>query len=77
MSRFKYGLHVGMDANYRLRERMVSSDARDPTLGQGLAYFVNKTPYIEHIKNFINQDEVSDVFITLPFLSQSDLDCQD
>ncbi|KAJ7074866.1 hypothetical protein B0H15DRAFT_925610 [Mycena belliarum] len=56
---FKYFLHLGQDANFRLRGRLVSSDAKDPTLGQGLAYFVNKIPYTEHIKNYVNQDEIS------------------
>ncbi|KAJ7475078.1 hypothetical protein B0H11DRAFT_2158575 [Mycena galericulata] len=54
-----YFLQAGQDANFRLRGRMVSSDARDPTLGQGLAYFVDKVPYMEHIKNYVNQDEIS------------------
>ncbi|KAJ7152150.1 hypothetical protein C8R43DRAFT_1127232 [Mycena crocata] len=56
---FKYFLHIGQDANFRLRGRMVSSDAKDPTLAQGLAYFVNKLPYTEHIKNYVNQEEIS------------------
>lgn len=37
---------------------MVSSDERDPTLGQGWAYFVNKPEYLEHIKQFVDQEEV-------------------
>lgn len=37
---------------------MVSSDAKDPTLGQGMAYFVNRPPYIEHVKHHVDQDEV-------------------
>ncbi|KAJ7507619.1 hypothetical protein B0H11DRAFT_1902704 [Mycena galericulata] len=56
---YKYFLNAGQDANFRLHGRMVSSDARDPTLGQGLAYFVDKAPYMEHIKNYVNQEEIS------------------
>lgn len=48
-----------MDTNFRLKERMVSNDSRDPTLGQGLAYFVDRPPYIEHVKNYVSEEEVS------------------
>ncbi|KAJ7620530.1 hypothetical protein DFH06DRAFT_1273758 [Mycena polygramma] len=56
---FKYYIHLGQDANFRARGRLVSSDAKDPTLGQGLAYFVDKIPYTEHIKHYVNQEEIS------------------
>ncbi|KAJ6449237.1 hypothetical protein C8R47DRAFT_999277 [Mycena vitilis] len=56
---FKYYLHLGQDANFRARGRIVSSDKKDPTLGQGLAYFVDKIPYTEHIKHYVNQEEIS------------------
>ncbi|KAJ7659788.1 hypothetical protein DFH06DRAFT_989370 [Mycena polygramma] len=56
---FKYFLHIGQDANFRARGRIVSSDAKDPTLAQGRAYFVDKMPYTEHIKHYVNQDEIS------------------
>ncbi|KAJ7098218.1 hypothetical protein C8R43DRAFT_1092381 [Mycena crocata] len=56
---YKYAVHVGVDANFRLSERTVSSDARDPTLGQGLAYFVNRPPYMEHVKDFVSQEDIS------------------
>ncbi|KAJ6460709.1 hypothetical protein C8R47DRAFT_1226212 [Mycena vitilis] len=56
---FKNWLHVGADANFRLRGRIVSSDAKDPTLGDGLAYFVNKVLYAEHIKHYVTQEEIN------------------
>ncbi|KAJ7604200.1 hypothetical protein DFH06DRAFT_1021347, partial [Mycena polygramma] len=56
---FKYWVHAGGDANFRLRGRMVSSDAKDPTLSDGKAYFCNKVLYTEHIKKYVNQEEIS------------------
>ncbi|KAJ7429396.1 hypothetical protein B0H11DRAFT_1768213 [Mycena galericulata] len=56
---FKYAAHLGADANYRLSERNVSSEARDPTLAQGKAYFVNRLPYMEHIKNYVTQEDIN------------------
>ncbi|KAJ7281715.1 hypothetical protein C8J57DRAFT_1056104, partial [Mycena rebaudengoi] len=47
------------DVNFRLKERIVSSDSRDLTLGQGLAYFVERPPYIEHVKNYVSEEEIS------------------
>ncbi|KAJ7216212.1 hypothetical protein C8J57DRAFT_1440543 [Mycena rebaudengoi] len=56
---YKYFLHLGQDANFRLQQRMVSSEARDPTLGQGLAYFVDRDSYMEYIKKYVHQEEIS------------------
>lgn len=55
---YLYALFVAGDANFRTRNGLISSDARDPTLGQGWAYFVSKPEYIEHIKQSVDEDEV-------------------
>lgn len=56
---FKYALFLAKDANFRTRNGLVSSDARDPTLGQGWSYFVSKPEYLEHVKQFVDTEEVS------------------
>ncbi|KAJ7429914.1 hypothetical protein B0H11DRAFT_2166673 [Mycena galericulata] len=56
---FKYAAQLGADANFRLSERNVSSDARDPMLAQGMAYFVNRPPYMDFIKNYVTQEDIS------------------
>jgi hypothetical protein len=44
-----YGLFLGIDANFRLKRKMVSSDDFDPGLGCGYAYFVEEKPYKEYL----------------------------
>jgi len=48
-----------MDANFRLKNRMRSSEAADPGLHTGLAYFVKNEPYLEHVKKYATQTDVS------------------
>ncbi|KAF8149064.1 hypothetical protein B0H34DRAFT_734685 [Crassisporium funariophilum] len=43
--RFLYTLFVGLDANFRLKRRMISNHASDPSLAKGWAYFVDKDDY--------------------------------
>lgn len=58
VNRFIYWLYLCQDANFRSRNGMVSSDERDPTLGQGWSYFVEKGEYVKHIKTAVEADEV-------------------
>lgn len=54
-----------MDACFRLQNRSCSSEAKDPTLGPGWAFFVDDRPYHEHLKNYIHKDEVCSDLLTL------------
>lgn len=45
-----YSLYVGIDANFRLTRKNVSSEERDPNLGDGWAFFVKNEPYQTHLK---------------------------
>ncbi len=45
-----YALFLAIDANFRLKRLSASSDARDPSLNQGSAYFVEEVRY----KEFLN-----------------------
>ena len=47
-----------MDANFRLKNRARSSDALDPGLHTGLAYFVANGPYSQHVLQFATQEDV-------------------
>ncbi|EIW84336.1 hypothetical protein CONPUDRAFT_120104 [Coniophora puteana RWD-64-598 SS2] len=40
-----YACFVAIDANFRLKRRLVSSEESDPSLGDGLAYVVKEGPY--------------------------------
>lgn len=56
--RYLFQKFVATDANFRLRNKMVSSDGKNPTLGDGWAYFVSNNEYIEWVKRFVDQTEV-------------------
>ncbi|KAF7974192.1 hypothetical protein HWV62_13237 [Athelia sp. TMB] len=47
------------DACFRFKNRLRSSDAKDPTLGPGWAYFVDHGPYLEHCKKYATEEEMS------------------
>ncbi|KAF8065132.1 hypothetical protein FPV67DRAFT_1419442 [Lyophyllum atratum] len=48
--KYLYALFIGMDANFRLKRKIVSSDKRDPSLGGGWAFFVEETGYKDYLK---------------------------
>ena len=48
-----------MDANFRLKNLMRSSIAKDPGLHTGMAYFPNDKPYREHVLKYATQKDVS------------------
>lgn len=50
---------VAIDANFRLKRRAVSSNDRDPALGSGWGYFVEDSPYLQHVLRYANQEDVS------------------
>lgn len=70
---FIYWLYLCQDANFRVRNGMVSSDERDPTLGQGWAYFVEKGEYLTHIKKAVESDEVCLHFLSALNITKSSL----
>lgn len=47
--RWLFKLFLGMDANFRLKRKKVSSDTADPGLNNGYAYFVNESEYKAHL----------------------------
>ena len=57
--RFLYLLIIAMDANFRLKNLMRSSNAKDPGLHTGMAYFPTDQPYREHVLKYASQKDVS------------------
>ncbi|KAG1762145.1 hypothetical protein EDD22DRAFT_979916 [Suillus occidentalis] len=47
--RWLYGLFLAIDANFRLKRRLVSTDSKDPGLSRGWGYFVEEAKYKAHI----------------------------
>ncbi|KAF9471713.1 hypothetical protein BDN70DRAFT_909315 [Pholiota conissans] len=49
---FLYRLFIGLDANFRMKRRMISSQAADPSLSNGWAYFVEEVDYKAFLREF-------------------------
>ncbi|KAJ7576448.1 hypothetical protein C8J56DRAFT_800049, partial [Mycena floridula] len=47
-----YSLFAGMDANFKLKRKAVSSESKDPSLSDGAAYFVPEVPYKAHLEKY-------------------------
>ncbi|KAJ7912863.1 hypothetical protein B0H13DRAFT_2232401 [Mycena leptocephala] len=58
-SRFLYTLFLAMDACFRLKRRLVSSELKDPALGSGWAYTVETGPYRKYLLTVTDQKEMS------------------
>ncbi|KAF8868893.1 hypothetical protein BD779DRAFT_1614751 [Infundibulicybe gibba] len=50
--RHLYRLFLGIDANFRLKRKNVSSDEADPGLSNGWAYFVGETDFKEFLRDY-------------------------
>ncbi|KAJ7736077.1 hypothetical protein B0H16DRAFT_1326682 [Mycena metata] len=57
--KFLYILFLALDACFRLKRRLVSSELRDPGLGTGWAYFVEQEPYRQYLLTRTNEQEMS------------------
>lgn len=56
--RFLYALVVCVDANFRLKNLLVLSYSRDPNLGIGWAYMVERKQYERWIRTRTNDEDV-------------------
>ncbi|PBK59706.1 hypothetical protein ARMSODRAFT_991083 [Armillaria solidipes] len=56
---FLYLVVLAIDANFRLKNLFRSSQEKDPGLHTGLAYFVDPGPYLEHVRKYATQKDVS------------------
>jgi hypothetical protein len=63
--RFKYWLFLAVDACFRLKRRLISSEDKDPALGSGWAYYVEDKPFREYIKSVEDQQEASNMFYAI------------
>ncbi|OBZ70058.1 hypothetical protein A0H81_09617 [Grifola frondosa] len=51
-TRWLYTLFIGLDANFRMKHKKVSSEKADPGLNHGCAYFVEMAKYKEFLDMF-------------------------
>ncbi|KAJ7306865.1 hypothetical protein DFH08DRAFT_720597 [Mycena albidolilacea] len=57
--RYKYFLFLAQDCNFRLINRNVSSETKDPIVGDGHGYFVNHGRYSDFLRTQVSEDEIS------------------
>ncbi|KAJ7023336.1 hypothetical protein C8F04DRAFT_1193588 [Mycena alexandri] len=57
--RYKYFLLLAADANFKLINRNVSSEERDPVVDDGTGYFCNRADYTAHIRKHVDEEEIS------------------
>ena len=49
---------ICMDANFRLKNQLVSNYSTDPGLGIGMAYMIKREPYEDYVKARASDTEV-------------------
>ncbi|KAJ7021079.1 hypothetical protein C8F04DRAFT_1274148 [Mycena alexandri] len=57
--RYKYFLILSQDANFKLINRNVSTEERDPVVDDGTGYFCNRADYSAHIRKHVDEEEMS------------------
>lgn len=62
--RYLYSLVLCIDACFRFKNRLRSSDAKDPTLGPGWSYMVDHGPYMDHVREYMSETEVHIVILS-------------
>ncbi|KAJ7019263.1 hypothetical protein C8F04DRAFT_913208, partial [Mycena alexandri] len=56
---FLYIVFLAIDACFRLKRRLVSSELKDPSLGPGWSYMVESSPYRAYLLSVTDQKEMS------------------
>src|SRR6188768_1434978 len=69
--RFLYMMIICMDANFRLKNNLVSNYSQDPGLGTGWSYMLERKPYENYVLSRTNDEDVSVLSLETP--SQTDL----
>ncbi|KAF9470104.1 hypothetical protein BDN70DRAFT_821745, partial [Pholiota conissans] len=57
--KFLYMVFICMDANFRLKNQLVSNYSQDPGQGIGWAYMVPRKPYEEYVLGKANDEDIS------------------
>lgn len=61
-TQFLYALILCMDANFRLKNQLVSSFSSDPGLGIGMAYMVARGPFDKYVLSRTSDSDVCTLF---------------
>ena len=63
LSRFLYMMIICMDANFHLKNNLVSNYSQDPGLGTGWAYMLEHKPYKNYVLSRTNDEDVRLLFL--------------
>jgi hypothetical protein len=56
--RFLYMAFICVDANFRLKNQLMSNYSADPGLGTGMSYMVERRPYEQYVLSRVAEAEV-------------------
>ncbi|PPQ80627.1 hypothetical protein CVT24_002727 [Panaeolus cyanescens] len=56
---FLYTLFACMDANFRLKNQLVSNWDQDPSLGSGMAFMIDRKEYEKYVRGQATDDDIS------------------
>ncbi|KAJ7152235.1 hypothetical protein C8R43DRAFT_1087891 [Mycena crocata] len=56
---YKYFTFLAQDCNFRLINRDISTEARDPVVDDGRGFFVNRVEYKEFLRKHVDEEEIS------------------
>ncbi|KAJ7229596.1 hypothetical protein C8J57DRAFT_1251782 [Mycena rebaudengoi] len=56
---FLYMLIIAVDANFKLKNVLQANEKHDLPLGPGWGAFVEPTAYTEHLKGYVNEEDIS------------------
>ncbi|KAJ7150429.1 hypothetical protein C8R43DRAFT_1127907 [Mycena crocata] len=56
---YKYFTFLAQDCNFRLINRDISTEARDPVVDDGLGFFMNRAEYKEFLRKHVDEEEIS------------------
>ncbi|KAJ7754658.1 hypothetical protein DFH07DRAFT_868558 [Mycena maculata] len=57
--RYKYFTFLAQDCNFRLINRDISTEAKDPIVDDGLGHFVNNSLYTTYLRDHVSDEEIS------------------
>lgn len=60
--RFLYAIFLCLDANFRLKNNLVSNFSSDPGLGIGMAYMIPHVAYSEYVLSQADAEDVRSAF---------------
>ncbi|KAG6809406.1 hypothetical protein H0H92_000378 [Tricholoma furcatifolium] len=67
-----YSLFLAIDANFRLKRKITSSEDRDPSLSGGAAFFVEEKAFREHINKNWNQKQAKSTCVSHDAVNKPD-----